>query len=202
MDHITFGQGILGFPCLENPAPVEHVVHQFQFVLGATGAGTQRLHGLVVDEGHAPQNGSIPISRIAGKLAPMNCTGAITRGRRLPPVTDVEPATVAINGLRDDMMFKPVVAVVVEHLVMDPGWQIDGISCFDRVTFALEQHLTGAGEDVVHLFEVLVLVVIRRFASLQGMAGKPAQAQQAIPFVIGITFDTSQWTALRWAILG
>ena len=118
-------------------------------------------------------------------------TCSITDGGGLTPMTDAECAAIAIDFLRDHVMLQPLVTVLIEHLMMDPGWQVDGVSRLDGITLTIEQRLSRTGQDVVHLLEIFVLMMIGGLTPLEGMARKSTESLQAIPFVIGIAVDVT-----------
>ena len=103
---------------------------------------------------------------------PAHCARAIARRRHIAPVADGKLAAVGRDLLANHVVFEPIVAGVVKHLVVDTRRQVHRVALLHGKPLLIKEHVAATREYVVHLFEVSVLVVIRILAALERMAGK------------------------------
>lgn len=68
----------------------------------------------------------------------------------------------------------------VPDLMLQAGWDRDGVAGFDFARFILDAHAAGACGDVVNLFRYLVIVLLRAATHVETSFGQALQADGAI----------------------
>ena len=97
---------------------------------------------------------------------PAHRARAVAHRRYIAPVADGKLSAVGRDPLADHVVFEPVLASVVKHLVMDTRRQVHRVAFLHGKALFVKEHIAATREHVVHLFEVFVLVVIRILAAL------------------------------------
>ena len=102
---------------------------------------------------------------------------SVTQRRLVAPVALHELAAVPVDRHVDHVVLQPAVSGVEELMVLSRR-PVDDVAHLYRRHCIATQDLTFTAQDVEELLAIFMLVVVRLFAPLDGVNGKPAQLFQ------------------------
>ena len=168
VDRVAFGDGLFAIRGDEHALVFDDPEPEFHLVITPLDALMAGLDGLAVDEcngfqapvflGHRPE------------LMPANRAFAVADRHRVFPVANhARAARGRVDVFAQDEVLEPIVIHVVEHLVVNVGRQIDRIPRPNGKPVFADEDFAAAAEDVIGLFDLRVLVVVRGLAALQSV---------------------------------
>jgi hypothetical protein len=88
--------------------------------------------------------------------------------RNIPQISLFERTYIAFHIHADDVMEDPVFGPI-KYLMVQAGWQIQGVPRLERKAGVTAEDLATTRDDIIHLLPMQVLVMVRRLAALDTM---------------------------------